>query len=265
MRNTILSLIVLPIIALACKQPDNRNTGIQPVIEPEMVLIPGGVFTMGNIPREDEEFIDNQAHKVYVDTFYLDKYEVTNAMYYEFCLATNHRLPEFWGMDQFRSSMNYPNHPVTGVCWSDAKTYADWKGLRLPTEAEWEYAARGGLEGMNYPNGNEMDSALANYYTTQGHPLKVGSYPVNGYGLYDMSGNVVEWVWDFYDDGYYLVSPLENPRGPLYGKQHCIRGGGWRSGRGCCSVHFRQSLRTYWVDFNVGFRCARDKDVVNNI
>ena len=258
MKKTTLAVLTIMVFTLACKQTGVGPGDKQELVEPELILIPGGEFIMGKVPGQDQQLINNQAHKAYVDSFYLEKYEVTNARYYEFCQATNHRLPEFWGMDVFRSSMNYPNHPVTGVTWADAKAFTEWKGLRLPTEAEWEFAARGGLQGMDYPNGNEMDSSLANYNTTQGHPLSIGSYPPNGYGLCDMSGNVIEWVWDFYDKDYYLVSPPENPRGPLYGEQRCIRGGGWRSGKSCASVHFRQSLRPYWVDFNVGFRCAKD-------
>lgn len=259
--------MLLPLLAciVSCRHPDEGPSVSRQIAEPEMVLIPGGEFIMGVAPKEDQKFINDQAHNVFVDSFYLAKYEVTNAQYFKFCQATNHRLPEFWGMDLFRSSMNYPDHPVTGVNWSDAIAFTKWKGMRLPTEAEWEYAARGGLQGMSYPEGNITDSTLANFYPTQGHPVKVGSYPPNGYGLYDMSGNVIEWVWDFYDKDYYLESPYKNPLGPMYGEQHCIRGGGWRSGAGCTSVHFRQSLRTYWVDFNVGFRCARDVNSSNNI
>jgi formylglycine-generating enzyme required for sulfatase activity len=148
--------------------------------------------------------------------------------------------------------------PVILITWADAQAYAEWRGSRLPTEAEWEYAARGGLIEKKFPSGDYLDSTMANYYPTRGHTLPVGSFAPNGYGLYDMAGNVVEWVSDFYSKDYYLESPSENPAGPLYGKQRVIRGGGWRSGKSCNSVHFRQCLRPYWVDFNVGFRCAKD-------
>ncbi|MCK4749704.1 MAG: SUMF1/EgtB/PvdO family nonheme iron enzyme, partial [Bacteroidales bacterium] len=124
--------------------------------------------------------------------------------------------------------------------------------------AEWEYAARGGLVRKNYPNGDEVDSTLANYNGTYGHALAVGSFPPNGYGLHDMAGNTAEWVSDYYAKDYYLESPLDNPKGPEYGKRRVIRGGGWRSGIGCNSCWFRQSLRSHWVDINVGFRCAKD-------
>ena len=229
----------------------------EPGKEQVMLLIPGGEFNMGAKPNPNAEYVDDPLHSVRVDAFYLDKYEVTNAQYLEFCKATEHKLPEFWGMEKFCSGPEFPDHPVTGVTWTDAMAYASWKGLRLPTEAEWEYAARGGLVNKKYPNGDPMDPSLANYNGTQGKALPVGSYPVNGYGLFDMAGNVTEWVLDYYEKDYYLKGSNINPQGPEAGKRRVIRGGGWRSGSMCCTVNFRQSLRPNWVDFNVGFRCAK--------
>jgi formylglycine-generating enzyme required for sulfatase activity len=222
-----------------------------------MLLIPGGEFRMGTMPNPYAAYVDDPLHTVRIDAFYIEKYEVTNAEYLEFCEATQHHLPEFWGMDKFCSGPEFPDHPVTGVTWNDAMAYASWKGLRLPTEAEWEFAARGGLVDKMYPNGDQMDPSLANYNGTQGKALPVGSYPANGFGLCDMAGNVTEWVLDYYDKDYYLEGSGKNPQGPEAGKRRVIRGGGWRSGSMCCTVYFRQSLRPNWVDFNVGFRCAR--------
>ena len=224
----------------------------------DLALIPGGEFTMGTKPRPGGQYVDNSAHQVRVDSFYIDKYEVTNAQYLEFCQATGHPLPEFWGLDVFCSGPGFPDFPVVGVTWVSAMKYAEWKGKRLPTEAEWEYAARGGLARKQYPNGNDVDSTLCNYNGTYGHPIRVGSLPANGYGLHDMAGNVVEWVSDYYAKDYYLESPVDNPSGPAIGKRRVIRGGGWRSGKMCATVVFRQSLRPHWVDINVGFRCAKD-------
>ena len=258
MKNS-LSLLIILLLFSACKQKQEDTTSeTARTIEHEFILIPGGEFIMGKESLTNAGFIDNFAHKVYVDSFYIDKYEVTNAQYKEFCDSTGRRLPEFWNMDVYHSGPAFPDYPVTGVTWADAEAYAKWKGFRLPTEAEWEFAARGGLIGKNYPLGDNMDSSQANYYPTQGHTMPVGSYPPNGYGIYDMAGNVVEWVYDFYSENYFLKSPYKNPAGPVYGKQRVIRGGGWRSGMSCNTVHFRQSLRPYWVDFNVGFRCAKD-------
>jgi len=193
----------------------------------ELVLIPGGDFLMGS----DSEGDHCPAHNVYVDSFYMDRYEVTNAQYLAFCQATDHRLPEFWAMSGFRCGPDYPNHPVIGVSWQDAALYAEWCGKRLPTEAEWEYAARGGLVGMNFPNGDSLHPSDGNYNQSgKGGPVAVGSYPANGFGLHDMQGNVVEWVADFYAAEYYASSPAVNPQGPENGRFRVIRGGGWHSG-----------------------------------
>lgn len=223
----------------------------------EHVLIPGGEFCMGSDTQGDH----SPAHQVRLDPFYIDRYEVTNARYLAFCKATGHRLPFFWEKHGFRCGPAFPDHPVVGVSWNDAVAYALWRGMRLPTEAEWEYAARGGLEGMEYPNGPTLEPADGNYSRSNtGGTIAVGSYPSNGYGLCDMQGNVVEWVWDYYDAGYYAVSPVLNPQGPAGGKFRVIRGGGWHTGPGCNRVYFRNALPPNWLDFNVGFRCARDAE-----
>jgi sulfatase modifying factor 1 len=211
----------------------------------ELVLIPGGEFLMG----ADSEGDHNPIHKVHLDSFYMDKYEVTNAEYLRFCQATGHRLPEFWGMSGFRCSPDNPNHPVVGVNWYDAALYAEWCGKRLPTEAEWEYAATG--DTLHPSDGNYNQSG-------KGGPVAVGSYRANGFGLHDMQGNVVEWVADFYDAAYYASSPAVNPQGPENGKFRVIRGGGWHSGASCNRVCYRNALPANWVDFNVGFRCVKD-------
>lgn len=223
--------------------------------EAEMVLIPAGEFLMG----ADTEGDDSPIHAVYIDAFYMDKFEVTNGEYLAFCEDAGWRLPEFWGMEAFHSTSDFPDHPIVGVSWSDAKAYAEWAGRRLPTEAEWEYAARGGLDGMIYPDGDTLDPTLANHRRSgiRG-TVAVGSYPPNGFGLHDMAGNVVEWVADCYDADYYKISPPRNPRGPEKGKLRVIRGGGWHSGPSCNRVHYRNALPANWKDFAVGFRCARD-------
>jgi len=224
-------------------------------ITEKLVLIPAGEFLMGSDSEEDH----SPVHKVYIDAFYMDKFEVTNAHYLRFCEETGHRLPEFWGMVGFRCGPDYPNHPVVGVSWYDATLYAEWCGQRLPTEAEWEYAARGGRVDMRYPNGGALDPSDGNYnHSDKGGPVAVGSYPPNGFGLCDMQGNVVEWVWDLYDPDYYSSSPPANPRGPEFGRFRVIRGGGWHSGASCNRVYYRNALPPSWVDFNVGFRCAKD-------
>ncbi len=227
------------------------------IMTEELVLIPGGEFLMGS----DSEGDHSPVHEVYIDTFYMEKYEVTNKKYVKFCEATGHRLPMFWNMEGFRCSPDYPNHPVVGVSWHDAVEYAIWCGKRLPTEAEWEYAARGGLAGMDYPNGETLDPSQGNYTESDNKgPVAVGKYQPNGFGLYDVQGNVVEWVFDFYDWNYYSLSPPVNPQGPSSGKFRVIRGGGWHSGPYCNRVYYRNALPPNWLDFNLGFRCAKDSN-----
>ena len=220
-----------------------------------MVLIPAGEFVMGSEGTGD----DSPAHTVRIRAFTLDRSEVTNAEYAAFCKATGRALPFFWGLDRFRSGPKYPDHPVIGVNSGDAREYAKWRGKRLPTEAEWEYAARGGLGGMKYVDGNTLDSSKVNFTRSkQDGPLAVGSYEPNGYGLYDMAGNVQEWVADRYGAEYYATSPAEDPQGPEQGRFRVIRGGGWYPGPMCMDVGLRYALPSNWVDFNVGFRCVRD-------
>ncbi len=222
-----------------------------------MVLLPSGEFTMG---RNSANLTDWQPeHQVKIDAFYLDQYEVTNKQYYEFCQATHNPLPEFWGMKDFKSGPDYPDFPVVGVSHTDADKYAKWAGKRLPTEAEWEYAARGGLVNKNFPNGDKLDTTMANFGKRYKGVIRIGSFPPNGYGLYDMAGNVWEWVSDNYGNDYYSTSPEENPEGPERSRFKVIRGGGWHSGAMCNQTYYRNGLSPSWVDFAVGFRCARDK------
>ncbi len=260
MKRYAIQMIFMALVFSSCSPAGTHNKAekTDAKIQQEMIYISGGSFIMGKEQDSQAGYIDNMAHEVNVDGFFLDKYEVSNSMYQEFCEETGHSLPEFWGMDEFYSGSKFPNYPVVGVSWSDAVRYAEWAGKRLPTEAEWEFAARGGLIQKNFPNGNEVDSSLVNYNGTYGHALPVGSLPSNGFGLYDMAGNVTEWVSDFYAKDYFLESPVDNPGGAVYGKRRVIRGGGWRSGKSCNTCWFRQSLRPYWVDMNVGFRCAKN-------
>ncbi|MFH1312484.1 MAG: formylglycine-generating enzyme family protein [Candidatus Eisenbacteria bacterium] len=263
MLRRLCSVVVIAIILLSpvvsaqprADEPEQAST-TRGVTKSEMVLIPGGEFEMGKEGKDDH----GPAHMVYLDEFYMDKYEVTNAQYAEFCEATERNLPEFWGMDHFRSGPDFPNHPVTGISWHDAEAYAEWAGKRLPSESEWEYAARGGLVGKDYPGGDKIDSSTANFSRAdKGGTIAVASYPANGFGLHDMVGNVGEWVADYYAGDYYKACPDKNPAGPDEGKFRVFRGGGWHTGPGCSKVFYRNGLPPNWVDFNVGFRCARDR------
>lgn len=253
-KIVIVLLLVLFAFSISKSQPQHDLSNNPP---PDMVLIPGGEFLMG----DDEEEDNSPIHKVYVDSFYMDKYEVTNAQYFKFCKQTGRSLPEFWGMKEFHSGLDFPKHPVVFINWRHAEAYAKWAGKRLPTEAEWEYAARAGLVGKDFPNGDYLDSTMANFFSKERVPkgtVPVGSYPPNGYGLYDMAGNVGEWVLDYYDKNYYKNSAYKNPSGPKKGKFVVIRGGGWHSGITCVRVHYRNCLKKGWIDFNLGFRCVKD-------
>jgi len=247
----IAGLLILVCLAADClAQAENRPVG--------MAFIPSGAFMMGKDLQNVSEF--SPSHKVKVDSFYMDICEVTNREYLKFCKETGYKLPEFWNTDIFRCGEKYLEYPVTGVNWMDANMYARWAGKRLPTEAEWEYAARGGLVDKDFPNGDEWaiekpkqdSTAWVNFIEP------VGKYDANGFGLYDMAGNVWEWVADRYSESYYAESEFDNPKGPNTGSNRVIRGGSWHSGMMCKKVYYRKGLISSWCDFAVGFRCVKD-------
>jgi iron(II)-dependent oxidoreductase len=226
-----------------------------------MVLVPAGEFQMGDKDDNEKLWI---MHTIYLDAFYMDVCEVTNAQYKKFIYATNRETPEFyWGDSDF----NAPDQPVVGVSWFDAVAYAEWAGKRLPTEAEWEKAARGGLVGKEYPRGDTLAYDEARYSLPGGILLgdtpwyftsPVGSFAPNGYGLYDMAGNVWEWCSDWYDDNYYVNSPKSNPVGPSSGQCRVLRGGSWFNSVGLLRVAYRHSLVPTESNDLTGFRCAQD-------
>lgn len=231
------------------------TVGLTQVQDSEMVLVPAGDFIMGKNSSAPTDW--QPEHKVKIDAFYMDKYEVTNKQYYDYCKATKAPLPSFWGMAEFKSGMDYPDYPVVGISYFEADKYARWAGKRLPTEAEWEYAARGGLINKNYPWGDEIDSTKVNYGRKYKGILKVGSFKPNGFGLFDIVGNVWEWTSDNYSDNYYSASPDQNPKGPVNGRFKVIRGGSWHSGAMCIQTYYRNGLSPSWIDFGVGFRCVK--------
>jgi len=223
-----------------------------------MVYVPSGEFIMGKDSKDSADY--SPAHKVKIKAFYMDIHEVTNSEYLKFCKVTERRMPEFWGIDKFKSGEKYPDYPVIGVSYSDAKAYAEWAGKRLPTEAEWEYAARGGLVGETFPTGAEIEDYPEELW--DGDKTR-RLFPVmkrkpNDFGLYDMAGSVREWVQDYYNYNYYMSSSTDNPTGPEDGKFRVIRGGGWKSGKMCKTVYGRNALSASWGDICVGFRCAKD-------
>lgn len=241
----------------------------------EMVLIPAGEFRMGS--ADDEAYDEEQpVHPVYVDAFYMDKYLVTNAQYKVFVDADpqwrKDLIPDAYHDGFYLCHWNggsYPdgkgNHPVTEVSWYAAMAYARWAGKRLPTEAEWEKAARGGLVGMKYPWGNTIDTSMANYDWNVDDTTPVGHYAPNRYGLYDMSGNVWEWCLDAHDETLYANSPRRNPvAGGQVGNNftsvmssRVLRGGGWNDTAQSLRVANRSMGTPTFSYSSSGFRCAR--------
>jgi len=207
---------------------------------------------MGSYDGSDDE---KPVHTVYLDAFYIDIYEVTNAQYEKFMDATGHNAPIHWDDPDF----NVYNLPVVGVSWYDAMAYAEWAGKRLPTEAEWEKAARGGLVGKKFPWGNSFSYNHANGGGSSWNgPAPVGRLLANGYGLYDMAGNVKEWCFDWYTQNY-AISPTRNPRGPSSGAKRVIRGGSFRNNIGQLSNYCRLARgNPSHSGFDIGFRCVQD-------
>jgi len=207
---------------------------------------------------QDEE----PPHPVYVDAFYIDTYEVTNARYAECVQESGCKLPENLGSSThqvYYFDQTYADYPVIYVSWSEAHAYCAWRGARLPTEAEWEKAARG-TTGNLYPWGNNIDCSYANYGSCIGDTTKIGSYE-NGrsaYGVYDMAGNVWEWVADWYGGTYYSSSPFSNPLGPASSEGHVLRGGPWNGSKNTVrSANRGRRDPTITAEY-IGFRCARD-------
>jgi formylglycine-generating enzyme required for sulfatase activity len=224
----------------------------------KMVLLPAGEFQMGDSFSEGWDR-ERPVHIVYVDNFYMDIYLVTNEQYKKFMDATGHNAPMFWNDPDY----NGPDYPVVGVSWYDAEAYCKWAGKRLPTEAEWEKAARGDLVNKRYPWGNNLSRDDANYSGKGGKDIwkyssPVGSFPKNGYGLYDMAGNVWEWCADWYDEKYYSISPKLNPKGPDSGKYKSLRGGSWYyNGNYGLRITYRFTGLPSLGNTFFGFRCVQ--------
>ncbi len=235
-----------------------------------MALIPQGSFEMGSrkslreldpvaIFQADRHMLgpEDPAHEVILDAYYIDLYEVSNAEYKKYIDTTRiTTLPRYWE----DASFNQSNQPVVGVTWKEAQAFCQWKNKRLPTEAEWEKAARG-KRPVKYPWGNEEpDKTRLNFNNHVGKTAPVGSYPTgkSDYGVFDLSGNVAEWVQDWHFPEYYLFSPKENPPGPDKGHYKIIRGGNWKNNAEDVRLTYRNATVPKARSKTVGFRCAAD-------
>jgi len=223
-----------------------------------MIKVPAGQFTRGN----DTDGLPDEkpSRTIYLDEFYIDQYEVTNRQYAQCVRAgkcTLPRLPRSVNFTRYYAESSFRNSPVTWVNWQDAVNYCAFAGKRLPTEAEWEKAARG-PENTFYPWGNQAQAEQANFSNQKVDALAVGSYSagVSGYGVHDMAGNVREWVSDWYQWNYYSAEIDQNPQGPEKGVTKVLRGGGWNDTALYVKSTVRKNFLPDSIDSNLGFRCA---------
>ncbi|MZH04243.1 MAG: formylglycine-generating enzyme family protein [Nitrospinae bacterium] len=229
-----------------------------------MVYFPEGEFEMGS-PTGQGKKNEHPQHKVYLNAFYLDKYEVTFSDFEVYLESNLDKYPTITGWIDRKARPDMLDKPIFGLQWKRCRNYCAWRGKRMPTEAEWERAARG-IENRIYPWGNEEpDKTRANFgnccFIQKGKVLTKTGYFKKGYtpeGVADLGGNVAEWVGDWYDKKYYEKSPYKNPQGPKKGKYHVIRGGAWNS----LPVYLRSSSRYGDSDskdyYGIGCRCAKD-------
>jgi sulfatase modifying factor 1 len=231
-------------------------------VEPALIKIPAASFLMGSNFGQDCE---RPIHRVWVDSFHLASTQVTNAEYARFLRASSATPPPFWNDPTF----NHPEQPAAGVSWHEAIAYCAWltgqtsRSFRLPTEAEWEYAARGGLEQKQFPWGDDPPQSLPDYATRwQTGPEPVARYAPNAFGLYDIGDNVHEWCSDWYDPNYYAVSPERNPRGPnqspMQPARKSSRGGSWRHAIKVARCSARSAIPPEFHYADYGFRVAAD-------
>jgi sulfatase modifying factor 1 len=231
-----------------------------------MRLVPAGEFLMGS----EERFNESPAHTVYVDAFYLDTCEVTHLQWKRFLdanpawrkgqadpLLHDGNYLAHWDGNLYEARLD--NHPIYNISWHAAAAYAKWAGKRLPTEAEWERAAHG-PQGFRFAYGNTYDETKANTGYRVGGTVPVGSYAPNGYGIFDLTGNVMEWCADWFSDTWYKSSPSRNPTGPETGLSHVVRGGSWGYVGDRCLTTFRFQMTPPVGDLacvdRIGFRCA---------
>ena len=222
-----------------------------------MLLVPAGEFTMGSDEGDDDE---QPIHRVVLDSFYLDTFEVTNGRFAKFVAAIQSEPP--WGFADQETPVIQAERPVRWVNWMEALGYCLWAGKRLPTEAEWEKAARG-TDGRTYPWGNDPPTAAhAVFGLTEAaetvSPIGNRDKGQSPYGVHDLAGNLYEWVTDRYDEEFYTTNPPRNPRGPGEGTTKVQRGGSYTNSPYRLRSSFRTKGDPTEHDPHVGFRCAQD-------
>ena len=242
-----------------------------------MVTIPGGSFSMGcDVANSADSCFEDALplRTVTVPGFAIDQYEVTNGRYQQCVDDSACEAPAFRRSStraEYYGNPAYADFPVIYITWFDANAYCQWTGKRLPTEAEWEKAARGTADTRWWPWGAETDSCTRlnyrhftparEFFYCVGDTVAVGTIPANRspYGVWDMAGNVWEWTQDWYDEHYYASAPDNNPQGPVDGEKKSLRGGGWRSPWYRARVPYRWDHHPNAVADTIGFRCVRDQ------
>ena len=239
----------------------------------DMVYIPAGAFIMGS---DDGEADERPAHTVYLNAYWIDRYEVSNALYATCVLAGVCSPPTQTNSEthpSYYTDLRFKSYPVIYVDWYQAQTYCAWRGARLPSEAEWEKAARG-ADGRRYPWGETFDATRLNFCDAScdlswanpnvndgyADTAPVDAYPLGAspYGVYNMAGNVWEWVSDWYAADYYVSAPSTAPGGPTTGAQRVTRGGGYVNDYYYLRVTTRRRFMPNVSSSSTGFRCARD-------
>jgi formylglycine-generating enzyme required for sulfatase activity len=273
--GTILVIILVLMLAITKTTALSANSAVATSATPTptsapptpmpMVNVPAGDFIMGSSSSDAQASSDEKPqHTVYLDAFQIDKYEVTNALYKQCVDAGMCYLPSTlssYARSTYYGDPSFDNYPVINVSWYDARAYCEWAGKQLPTEAQWEKAARG-TDGRIYPWGNTWDVTKLNSLVSSpsvGDTTAVGSYPTGAslYGALDMAGNVWEWVADWHDPNYYSHSPLRDPQGPSSGLYKVLRGGSWDNGMADARAANRDFGVPAYYYAHLGFRCVK--------